>query len=231
MPIPESSRSEVAEMSQDSNHSSQSSVSEDSGADHSDSDDSSTMDEDDYERRRNQCQENVDDLERQFVLLKEQLYREQISQLNAKVREIEEETAEEYAVPLLHLQERMQTRIEVAEILLQMRRGNIQHKYEGEIKAAEDNLRNEKNILRNSIYSELQDKIRRLQEDKNNVDIHEDLWLSSTGRRRRNAKRKRTFYVSGPYIVYMLNESDILEDWALIRKSLSCRNSGILLHK
>ncbi|XP_063993216.1 breast cancer metastasis-suppressor 1-like protein isoform X2 [Diachasmimorpha longicaudata] len=223
---------EDGDMSQDSDNTEHSSVSGDSGADHSDSDDSSTMDEDDNERRRIECQEKVDVLERQFGLLKEQLYHEQIAQLNLKVQEIENETAEEYSVPLIDLQEKMETKIEVAEVLQQMRRKNIQHKYEGEKKAAEDNLKNEKTILRNSIYSDLQEKIRRLEEDKNLVDIHEDLWLSSTGRRRRGLnKRRRTVYVTGPYIVYMLDEPDILEDWALIRKSLSSRNAGIMLHK
>ncbi|XP_015110379.1 breast cancer metastasis-suppressor 1-like protein [Diachasma alloeum] len=226
------SHPEEGEMSQDSNNTDQSSVSGDSGAEHSDSDDSSTMDEDDNERRRIECQEKVDVLERQFVLLKEQLYHEQMTQLNQKVQEIEDETAEEYSVPLMRLQEKMETKMEVAEVLQEMRRKNIEHKYEGEKKAAEDNLKNEKTILRNSIYSDLQEKIRRLEEDKNLVDIHEDLWLSSTGRRRRgHNKRKRTVYVNGPYIVYMLNESEILEDWTLIRKSLSCRNAGIMLNK
>lgn len=34
-------------------------------------------------------------------------------------------------------------------------------------------------------------------------------------------KRKKPVTVTGPYIVYMLNEMDILEDWAAIRKAKS----------
>ncbi len=34
-------------------------------------------------------------------------------------------------------------------------------------------------------------------------------------------KRRKPITVSGPYIVYMLSETDILEDWTLIRKALT----------
>lgn len=70
--VKDESEAEGEEMSHDSNESNQSSASCDSSAEHSDSDDSSEMDEDECERRRNECMENLVDLERQFTLLKEQ---------------------------------------------------------------------------------------------------------------------------------------------------------------
>lgn len=70
--VKDESEGEGEEMSHDSNDSNQSSVSCDSSADHTDSDDSSEMDEDECERRRTECMENLMDLERQFGLLKEQ---------------------------------------------------------------------------------------------------------------------------------------------------------------
>jgi len=33
-------------------------------------------------------------------------------------------------------------------------------------------------------------------------------------------RRKKPVTVSGPYIVYMLREADIIDDWTLIKKSL-----------
>ena len=36
-----------------------------------------------------------------------------------------------------------------------------------------------------------------------------------------NSSRKKPVTVSGPYIVYMLNDADILEDWTAIKKALS----------
>lgn len=36
----------------------------------------------------------------------------------------------------------------------------------------------------------------------------------------RGPGRRKAVTVSGPYIVYMLSEQDILEDWTVIRKAL-----------
>ena len=78
-----------------------------------------------------------------------------------------------------------------------------------------------------------------MEEDRNNVDISADLWLveqsyNSAGKMIRrgaggtgkmtdslNSSRKKPVTVSGPYIVYMLNDADILEDWTAIKKALS----------
>lgn len=46
-----------------------------------DSDDSSEMDEGECEVRRNECMDNLSDLERQFIGLREQLYQERIAQV------------------------------------------------------------------------------------------------------------------------------------------------------
>lgn len=157
------------------------------------------------------------------------LYRERITQIDTKLREVRVEKSDEYLAPLLRLKENMETKIKVADVLRRMRLDNIQIKFDAEYQAAEQNLQNEKNLLWDSIHNDLQEKIRRLEEDKNNVDIHADLWLSSTGRRRRgHNERRRAVPVAGPYIVYMLNDAEILEDWAVIKKSLSSRTADIL---
>lgn len=123
----------------------------------------------------------------------------------------------------------MKTKTEVAGVLKQLRLQNIQHKFLAEEQAAQQNFESEKGLVYDAIYSDLQEKIRRLEEDRNNVDIHADLWLSSSGRKRRNhTDRRRAVSVTGPYIVYMLNDSEILEDWALIKKSMSSRKTDML---
>lgn len=227
--VKDESEAEGEEMSHDSNESNQSSASCDSSAEHSDSDDSSEMDEDECERRRNECMENLVDLERQFTLLKEQLYRERITQVDTKLGEVRVGKSEEYLIPLERLKENMKTKTEVAGILRQYRLQNIQNKFLAEEQAALQNFESEKELIWDCIHNDLQEKIRRLEEDRNNVDIHADLWLNSTGRRRRNhTERRRAVSVAGPYIVYMLNDADILEDWALIKKSVSTRKSEIM---
>ncbi|XP_011505549.1 PREDICTED: breast cancer metastasis-suppressor 1-like protein [Ceratosolen solmsi marchali] len=217
------------EMSHDSDDSNQSSVFCDSSAEHSDSDDSSEMDENECERRRTECLENLVDLERQFYLLKEQLYKERVIQMDTKLGEVKVGKSEEYLIPLERLKENMKIKVEVAGILKQYRLQNIRNKFVAEEQAALQNFESEKELVYDNIHCDLQEKIRRLEEDRNNVDIHTDLWLNSSGRRRRNySDKRRAVSVAGPYIVYMLNDADILEDWALIKKSLSSRKAEIL---
>lgn len=157
------------------------------------------------------------------------LYRERITQVDKKLGEIRVGKSEEYLIPLEQLKENMKTKIEVAGILKQYRLQNIQNKYLAEEQAALQNFESEKGLIWDGIHNDLQEKIRRLEEDRNNVDIHADLWLNTTSRKRRNhTERRRAITVVGPYIVYMLNDADILEDWALIKKSLSSRKTEIM---
>lgn len=86
-------------------------------------------------------------------------------------------------------------------------------------------------MLWDSIQDDLEDKIRHLEEDRNNVDINADFLLiqqsfssksikrGTTGKV--DSNRRKQITVSGPYIVYMLNDSDILEDWTCIKKAIT----------
>ncbi|KAB0407466.1 hypothetical protein E2I00_007638 [Balaenoptera physalus] len=56
-------------------------------------------------------------------------------------------------------------------------------------------FQSEKLLLYDTLQGELQERIQRLEEDRQSLDIS-----------------------SGPYIVYMLQEIDILEDWTAIKK-------------
>lgn len=67
--------------SEHSNSSRENDGAHDSTEDEPDSDDSSEMDETECESRRNALLQHVQDLENQFGLLREQLYRERISQV------------------------------------------------------------------------------------------------------------------------------------------------------
>lgn len=61
---------------------------------------------------------------------------------------------------------------------------------------------------------EMLEKIRKLEEERHTA----DLWSCGSERGRR--KRRRVVAVSPPYIVYMLPDADIMEDWRLFKKIL-----------
>ncbi|CAL8293584.1 unnamed protein product [Arctogadus glacialis] len=211
-----------------------SSVSEEDG-------DSSEMDEEDCERRRMECLDEMTNLEKQFTDLKDQLYRERVSQVNCKLSEVEAGRAVDYLDPLAGLLESMQVRTKVAGVYRELCLESVKNKYECEIQAAFQHWESEKLLLFDSVQSELEEKIRRLEEDKHSIDITSELWSDEiSGRRKRrdalspDKKRRRPSVVSDillilrntmpiprPYIVYMLPDLDILEDWTTIRKAVA----------
>ncbi|KAG5680261.1 hypothetical protein PVAND_009780 [Polypedilum vanderplanki] len=213
---PESEESEK-EMEMNSSNSSESSISDSS---------SSEMTENELRigKKISDFNEILSDLERQFLVLREDLYKERIKQVDTQLHEIENGMSQEYLGPLQQLADRMNARKEVAEILKKYRLENIRHKFESEEQAAKQNYESEKQMAVDRLLDELNEKIRRLEEDSHNVDISWADWGSNAKSNKvRGPGRKKPVTVSGPYIVYMLRDEEILEDWSIIRKALKNR--------
>jgi len=191
------------------------------------SEDSSDMDVEECEKKRYEFIEDLTELEGQFAILREQLYRERLTQIESKLEEVKSGRAMEYINPLEELQENMRVQLEVGQILRKLRQDNIECKFDAEQLAANQNYHSEKQITHDMIKADLEDKIKRLEEDKNNVDFSTGLWEQTAKRAKKRKldpgdpdRRRKPVTVSGPYIVYMLQEADILEDWTNIKKSL-----------
>ncbi|XP_053669813.1 breast cancer metastasis-suppressor 1-like protein [Anopheles nili] len=190
-------------------------------ADEPDSDDSSEMSEGECDRRRNNCQDNLTSLEKQFSILKEQLYKERLDQVDKQLQEIRSGRSQEYLSPLQRLLDNMDSRKEVAQVMKQYRVDNTKNKFDGEHQASYQHFDSEQNLAMDVICEELMEKIRRLDEDRHNVDISWADWGTNTRTAKvRGPGRKKAVTVSGPYIVYMLREEEIVEDWTSIRKAL-----------
>ncbi|XP_078263298.1 breast cancer metastasis-suppressor 1-like protein-A [Rhinoraja longicauda] len=190
--------------------------------------DSSEMDDEDCERRRTECLDEMSNLEKQFTDLKEQLYKERLSQVEAKLEEVIAGKAPEYLEPLAALQENMQIRTKVAGIYRELCLKTVKNQYECEVQAAFQHWESEKLLLYDTVQSELEERIRRLEEDRHSIDITSELWndeLQSRKNKRKDPfspdKKKKPVVVSGPYVVYMLQDLDILEDWTTIRKAMA----------
>ncbi|XP_061100882.1 breast cancer metastasis-suppressor 1-like protein-A isoform X1 [Conger conger] len=190
--------------------------------------DSSEMDDEDCERRRMECLDEMTNLEKQFTDLKDQLYKERLNQVDAKLQEVIAGKAPEYLEPLANLQENMQIRTKVAGIYRELCLESVKNKYDCEIQAAFQHWESEKLLLFDTVQSELEEKIRRLEEDRHSIDITSELWndeLQSRKNKKKDPfspdKKKKPVVVSGPYIVYMLQDLDILEDWTAIRKAMA----------
>ncbi|XP_021007461.1 breast cancer metastasis-suppressor 1 homolog isoform X5 [Mus caroli] len=198
-----------------------------SGSQTESEEESSEMDDEDYERRRSECVSEMLDLEKQFSELKEKLFRERLSQLRLRLEEVGAERAPEYTEPLGGLQQSLKIRIQVAGIYKGFCLDVIRNKYECELQGAKQHLESEKLLLYDTLLGELQERIQRLEEDRQSLDISSEWWddklhsrsSSKSGDTMPPSKRKKAPLVSGPYIVYMLQEIDILEDWTAIKKA------------
>lgn len=191
------------------------------------SEDSSDMDVEECEKKRFEFIEDLTDLEGQFAILREQLYRERLTQIETKLEEVKTGSATEYIQPLEELSENFKVQLDVGQILGKFRRTNIECKYDAEQLAANQNYLSEKQNAYDVIKADLVEKIRKLEEDKNNVDFSTGLWEQTAKRAKKRKtdpgdpdRRRKPVTVSGPFIVYMLAEADILEDWTNIKKSL-----------
>ncbi|XP_031437766.1 breast cancer metastasis-suppressor 1-like protein-A isoform X2 [Clupea harengus] len=190
--------------------------------------DSSEMDDEDCERRRLECLDEMTNLEKQFTDLKDQLYKERLSQVDLKLQEVIAGNAPEYLEPLATLQENMQIRTKVAGIYRELCLESVRNKYDCEMQAASQHWESEKLLLFDTVQSELEEKIRRLEEDRHSIDITSELWNDGVQSKKNkkkdpftSGKKKKPVLVSGPYIVYMLQDLDILEDWTAIRKAMA----------
>ncbi|XP_031626670.1 breast cancer metastasis-suppressor 1-like protein [Contarinia nasturtii] len=207
------------------NESQHSNSSRDAKADSSEAEepdsDSSELDEHECERRTATFVKYMTDLEQQFYTLREQLFQERIKQNDLHLNDVRSGRSQEYLEPLKQLTDHMQNRIEVAGVLKKLRLENANHKFLAEEQAAKQHFESEKELSKDAIYEELMEKIRRLEEDRHNVDISWADWSTSTRTSKvRGPGRKKAVTVSGPYIVYMLSEEQILDDWRLIRKGM-----------
>ncbi|XP_033629825.1 breast cancer metastasis-suppressor 1-like protein-A [Asterias rubens] len=199
---------------------------DESDMDTSGSEDSSEFDEEDCERRRVECLNHMNDLERQFTDLKEQLYVERVGHLESKLGQVQKGDAMDYHKPLSELEQTMQMRTHIAGVLRELRLNNIKNKYESEGKASHENHESEKMLLRDSLRADLEEKIRRLEEDRHNIDFTTELWNETQALKSKGKKfdltidrKKKPITVAGPYIVYKLRDQEILEDWTEIMKA------------
>ncbi|XP_067118093.1 LOW QUALITY PROTEIN: breast cancer metastasis-suppressor 1 [Osmerus mordax] len=187
---------------------------------------SSELDDEFCERRRGECLDEMSHLETQFQELKDKLFRERVSQVKEKLEEVLTGRAGEFREPLSSLQNHMQLRGQVAGVYKELCLQVIKHKYECEIQGARQHLESERSLLFDAMKTELLENIRRLEEDRQSTDLTSEWWSDEMKGKKckrknvlaRTERKKKAALVSGPFIVYMLSDVDILEDWTAIKE-------------
>lgn len=196
----------------------------------SESEESDSLDEGEAEDRRQRYVLDMSDLEKQFIELKEKLYKERLTQIEDQLHKVNQMEAKEYTGPLKQLEEECKIRNEVACYLRQYKTVNLENQFRCELQSAEQHFTNEESNLTGSLIAEYEEKLRKVEEERHTAEMYSDLWFDDSFRSRKKRKamelfvpdkRKKPVTVTGPCIIYMLNEMDILEDWAAIRRAKS----------
>ncbi|CAA9995159.1 unnamed protein product [Nesidiocoris tenuis] len=191
--------------------------------------DGSALDAQEYRKRRNELIDRLTSLETQYAILKEQLYTEKIHHTNALLERLQSGTAEEFKKPLEELRQNMTNRIQVAGALKNFRIEAINNRHTAEKLACEQNLQNDKSLLLAELQENIEMKMRKLEEARNNARFPSYEQLLKKNRKQMMKKRKiegcrrKPVAVKGPYVVYQLDEESIIEDWATIKKSLQLK--------
>jgi breast cancer metastasis-suppressor 1 and related proteins len=93
------------------------------------SDEMIEFDETEFDQRRSLLLVDMKQLESQFLQLKEELINEKQQLVNNKLKEIEDETAEEFTIPLKKLEQNMDIKIKLATLMRDYRLQNLEHIY------------------------------------------------------------------------------------------------------
>lgn len=204
---------------------------------------SSELDEDFCTIRRSKCMTQMSSIEKEFNDIRDKLYQERHIQVTTKLKEVDLGTSTEYLQRLKALENEKQRKIRVIEAMKIFRLESLKEVLHAERYANTKNLNNEKQLLRERIHADLDEEIHKLEEDRDNVDVeflhgtsktedshsyskYKEEWKKKGGSNSSshgNRRKKKPAPVTGPYIVYMLKETDIMDDWAAIKRAINIR--------
>jgi hypothetical protein len=124
------------------------------------------IDEEQTESRRLECMTTIKDLEVQFSKLKDELIQEKLRLIETKLRDIENETAREFQVPINKLKENLDLKLNILGLLKEYRLKNIENTFLCDETSAKQSVENDKTMLFDSIKSKIENEIKEIEENR-----------------------------------------------------------------
>jgi hypothetical protein len=186
----------------------------------------------DTERRRREAVQFMGRIEKEFDQLKDRLYVEKLASLNKDIEQLMDGTLPDFNEQLHALERRRKERLKTIESFYEYQLLCLKLRQECEAQQTEQDYVNDRDSLHERMLAALQERKRKLEEEKMNMDISsmeltaEDRTQTRKLRRRGmepllDAKAVKKKIISGPQFVQQLLDSEILEDLYIIRKSLN----------
>ncbi|CAF0765383.1 unnamed protein product [Didymodactylos carnosus] len=182
-------------------------------------------------------------VEKQFERLKNLLYEDSVSLIDHKVQLIQDEQAPEYEHELRKLYNEMQIRLEIAKQRRNIELQALENSSTSELLSLQQTLENDKYILKDEMKEDIERKINELESLKSKtrlcVHILQEMFpqeinvkrrldsidgstrQSAITKKKRGSSSATTIQSNTQAVFYQLSDIDILEDWSVIKKSLS----------
>lgn len=177
------------------------------------------------EKHRLECLDNLEKIEKEFSDLKEKFFRDQMESLKAECEAIKLGSHEKFLEKVKELEEKKSEKVWAAQQWREYQLANINNMFDAEKRQCEEEYKLEKRQLRDRMLHTIEDKIKKLEDEKNTMSLIDggDSRITRTLRRRKEPAARESQQtgqkrkLNPPHISYTLKESEILEDLAVIR--------------
>jgi len=190
------------------------------------------------EKRRQECLADMERIEREFQDVKEKFYREKVEHIRKEIELISAGTHEKLLQKLKECDQKREEKLWAAEQWRQYQLMSIEHTCSADKKQAEEEYEADKVLVKEKMIQALQDRQKKLEDEKNTMSLTDgsnaadnrvqlqpprNLRSTKKGKENVTVLNHRAKKLNPSHINYMLKESEISEDIAVIQKALAAR--------
>ncbi|KAI7898728.1 uncharacterized protein BX663DRAFT_564532 [Cokeromyces recurvatus] len=183
-------------------------------------------------KRRKEMTALMEELNQDFLKKRERLYVEKLDSINQELKDIHRNKHALYLDGLRDLELMRQKMIHDSLLLREYQNQVTDNQFRLEIYQAEEEYTAETQEIRERLFNVLEEKRKKLKEDKDNCELNYDVILDPQLRvHKRNLRKRGSDHaenktnkkkqMTGPSLVFKLKEDDILSDLQLMRVGLS----------
>ncbi|KAL7308192.1 hypothetical protein PS15m_012078 [Mucor circinelloides] len=188
-------------------------------------------------KRRKEMTGIIEDLNKDFLKRKEKFYVEKLHAINQELKSAHQDTHPSYLDGLKDLEAIRRKTINDGVLFRKYQNEVTDNQFQLEIYQAEEEYTAEIQDIREKLFASLDEKRRKLKEEKDNCDLAYDVILESQSRLHKRNLRKREKehpesksskkkQLTGPALVFKLKDDDILSDIQAMRNGLSSNNGS-----
>ncbi|RUS27220.1 Sds3-like protein [Jimgerdemannia flammicorona] len=173
---------------------------------------------------------------------KERIYTDKLKAFQSELRAIQDGTQPEFLERLADLEDTRDTMIDQKRLFRNFQLECAGNQYELETKQAEEEYMAEKQGLREKMLAGVEERRKKLKEDKDNLDISNDVVIESQTRMHKRNLRKRGMeqnetkaskkrQLQAPPFTFGLKEEDLMNDLLVMRKGMTTTKAPVKAKK